>query len=250
MYCPRCGRQPIADELRFCSYCGFRLGVVKASLADEQETSPPGSSTTRPSPAFPHQKDINLGVILMFASSLFATLMASRPGFGLGRNWGALLLAAAFSSILLFSRPIMKVIYRVLSWEEPMSRKGMGFGATLMFISTIMLAFTSLLMFGRVWTPTFFYGLIVAFALLLVISQYLMRTLRHVVTEDAGATGFPRSDVSPDHISGVAAIFNSGALPPVQEVPISVFDSPRITTAEMVSPSSVTEQTTGLLEKK
>jgi hypothetical protein len=249
MYCPRCGRQPIADELRFCSYCGFRLGVVKASLADEQEAAPPGSSTARPLPPLPHQRDINLGVILMFASSMFATLMASRPGFDMGRNAGALLLAAAFSSIILFSRPIMKVIYRMLSWEEPMSRKEMGFGATLMFISTIMLAFTSFLMFGRVWTPMFFYGLLVSFPLLLVISRYLMRALRYVVTEETGSTRFPRSDVSADHISGVTAVFNSDALPPVQGIPISVFDSPRVTTAEMASPSSVTEQTTGLLEK-
>ena len=35
MYCPRCGHQPITNELRFCSYCGFKLGVVKASLADD-----------------------------------------------------------------------------------------------------------------------------------------------------------------------------------------------------------------------
>lgn len=39
MYCPRCGRQPASDALRFCSYCGFKLGVVKASLADEDDVS-------------------------------------------------------------------------------------------------------------------------------------------------------------------------------------------------------------------
>ncbi len=39
MYCPRCGHQPISDAIRFCSYCGFKLGVVKASLADDDESS-------------------------------------------------------------------------------------------------------------------------------------------------------------------------------------------------------------------
>jgi hypothetical protein len=39
MYCPRCGHQSNSDSLRFCSYCGFKLGVVKASLADEDELS-------------------------------------------------------------------------------------------------------------------------------------------------------------------------------------------------------------------
>ena len=39
MYCPRCGRQSTANDLRFCSHCGFKLGVVKASLADDDYIS-------------------------------------------------------------------------------------------------------------------------------------------------------------------------------------------------------------------
>jgi hypothetical protein len=33
MYCPKCGQQQIADEMRFCSRCGFQLEVVNSLIA-------------------------------------------------------------------------------------------------------------------------------------------------------------------------------------------------------------------------
>lgn len=33
MYCPRCGQQQISDQTKFCSRCGFQLGLV-AELLD------------------------------------------------------------------------------------------------------------------------------------------------------------------------------------------------------------------------
>jgi hypothetical protein len=33
MYCPKCGQQQVSDEMRFCSRCGFQLGVVTALIA-------------------------------------------------------------------------------------------------------------------------------------------------------------------------------------------------------------------------
>ena len=32
MHCPRCGQQQISNETRFCSRCGFQLGVVSELL--------------------------------------------------------------------------------------------------------------------------------------------------------------------------------------------------------------------------
>ena len=65
MYCPRCGRQPITDELRFCSYCGFKLGVVKAALADCDDAAPAGLNEVRTLLCQPRTRDISIGVILM-----------------------------------------------------------------------------------------------------------------------------------------------------------------------------------------
>ena len=235
MYCPRCGHQPISDSLRFCSYCGLKLGVVKASLVDEDETATGSSFVVWEIPKEPRQRDINIGVILMFTAAGLATLLAGR---GLGREGGALLLAVSFVSILLFSRPIMKVIYKLLSWEPSSSwnQRGMLFGSILMFTSTIVLAIGSLLMFGRMQTPQLLLALPIAFVLLLLISKHLMRAVRYLV---AGNVELPQTQVADDP-----------ALSAGQNVPASLFTAQRVTTAEITSPASVTEQTTNLLESK
>ena len=244
MYCPRCGHQPISDAIRFCSYCGFKLGVVKASLADDDEGSTM-VSTIQVVPKPPRQRDINIGVILMFAGALAATFLAGRGGAGFGREGGALLLAISFASILLLSRPILKLIYKLLSWEEPpahsfsLSQRRMTFGSMLMLASTIFLAISSLLMFGRMETGEFFFGLLAAFVLLLFLSKHLRQALRYLVADDAEHA--PTSIVATD---------SSPALSPGQDVPVSLFTSQRVTTAEILTPASITEQTTNLLKNK
>lgn len=251
MYCPRCGHQPISDAIRFCSYCGFKLGVVKASLSDDDEvrTTEPSGTPLLPTPE--RQRDINIGVIVMFLGTLFATLLAGRS-FGLGREGGALILAAFFSSILLFSRPLMKLIYKLLSWEElpphsfSLSQRRMIFGSMLMFTSTIFLAISSLLMFGRMRTPEFLFGLAAAFVLLLFISKYLLQALRYLVADVALLS---QKDVKLDPVSMGDAVSNP-ALTAGHDVPVSLFTSARVTTAEILAPPSVTEQTTNLLENK
>lgn len=248
MYCPRCGRQPISDAIRFCSYCGFKLGVVKASLADDDEvrgTEPPQTRTEQ------RQRDINIGVLLMFFGSLLAALVAGL-GFRLGREGGALILAMCFSAIVLFSRPLLKLIYNLLSWEQSpshsLNQRSMIFGSILMLVTTIFLAVSSLLMFGRMRTPEFLLGLAVAFVSLLVTSKYLQRALRYLVAGDADVAVVPTKGVAREPVSIVDAV-STPALSAGQEVPVSLF-TPRVTTAEILTPPSVTEQTTNLLENK
>ena len=174
MYCPRCGHQSISDALRFCSNCGFKLGVVKASLVDEDEVSAHSTFTIQVLNKELRQRDINIGVILMFAGAMLATFLAGRSGLRLGREGGALILAISFASILLLSRPIMKTIYKLLSWEElpaqsfSPNQRGMLFGSILMFTSTIVLAISSLLMLGRMRTPQLIFALIGAHLYLVV----------------------------------------------------------------------------------
>ena len=251
MYCPRCGHQPISDAIRFCSYCGLKLGVVKASLADD-DVSAFDSFTIQVIPKELRQRDINIGVILMFAGALIAGVLAGRGGLGLGREGGAIILFAVFSSLLIFARPIIKLIYKLLSWEEPpanaisLNQRGLWFGSILMFTSTIFLVITSLLMLGRMRTPEFFVGLMIAFALLLAFSKYLVKALRYLV---AGDTSLSEKDLAHDPGSLVTDA-STHALTGGQDVPVSLFTSHRVTTAEILSPPSVTEQTTNLLENK
>ena len=252
MYCPRCGHQPIANELRFCSNCGFKLGVVKASLADDETVSAADSFTIQVIPKELRQRDINLGLILMFAGAMFAALLAGRDLLGLGREGGAVILFVVFSSLMLLSRPIIKLIYKLLSWDEPpadsvsLNQRGMLFGSILMFVSTIFLAVSSLLWLGRMRTPEFFVGLLVAFVLLLAFSKHLVRAIRYLVAGDTSLSG----KVLTPESSSIDAAASPVALPGVQGVPVSLFTAQRVNTAEIVSPPSITEQTTNLLENK
>ena len=254
MYCPRCGHQPISDVIRFCSYCGFKLGVVKASLSDDDEVRATELPTSRVSPIEPRQRDINIGVILMFFGALFATLLTGRS-FGLGREGGALVLAAAFGAILLFSRPLMKLIYKLFSWEElpaqsfSLSQRRMIFGSILMLTSTIFVAVSSLFMFGRMRTSGFLILLLAAFVLLLITSKYLLRALRYLVAGDEDVAMLFRNEVTREPVS-IGDAVSSPALSAKKDVPVSLFTAPRVTTAEILTPPSVTEQTTNLLENK
>jgi hypothetical protein len=224
---------------------------VKASLAEEAETS---ENTFRIQVINKElrQRDINIGMILMFAGALLATILADTGGLAHGRKGGALILAISFASILLLSRPIIKTIYKLLSWGEPpadsisLSQRGMLFGSLLMFISTMVLAVSSLLMFGRMRTPQLLFALIGAFVLFLVTSKHLMRAVRYLV---AGDVVLPQTGVALDSVV-VNAAGSDPALTAGQNVPVSLFTAQRVNTAEILSPPSVTEQTTNLLENK
>jgi zinc-ribbon domain len=248
MFCPRCGHQTISDDLRFCSYCGLKLGVVKASLAEHDDTPVIESS----SPRLPRQRDINIGVILMFAGAVLASFVAGAFGLGLGRGAGALIFALEYLAVIILSCPLTKGILKLLSWEgsgtnSSTSRKGMGFGATLMFLSTVVLTFSSFFMYGRMKTQPLFIGLFLSFALLLLVSRYLMRGLQLLVTDESTLTISP-TPKAPERPATFAASFDGPSLPAAKGTPIPLFGSPRVTTAEIVAPSSITEHTTNLLE--
>jgi hypothetical protein len=181
----------------------------------------------------------------MFAGTMLATFLAASNGFRLGREGGALTLAISCASIILLSRPIIKTIYKLLSWEElpadsfSLHQRGMVFGSLLMFTSSIVLAISSLLMFGRMMTPPLLVALVNAFILQLIFSKQVIRGLRYLIA----------SDLVDDPVA-VNAAASSPALTGAQNVPVSLFTAQRVTTAEILSPASVTEQTTNLLENK
>jgi hypothetical protein len=238
--------------LRFCSYCGFKLGVVKAALAEGEEAPAATSSETPTLTRQPRQRDMNLGVILMFAGAVFASLMAGSTGLGLGRGAGATLLATLYLAILVLSRPITKGIQKLLSWEQSSenlatSQRGMCFGTTLMFISTVMLAIGSFLMFGRMRTQPFFIGLVLAFALLLLICRHLMRGLQYL-TQDESKASLSQLPEAADQTAHLASLFDVPSLAAGQSATVPIFGQ-KVTTAEIVAPSSITEHTTNLLER-
>ena len=247
MYCPRCGHQPVSNELRFCSYCGFKLGVIKASLAEDEETRASAGSTVEPVNTPPRPGNINIGVITMFLGGVLAILLSGRGV--ISREGAAMLLTTFFAVTLLFSSHILKAIYKLLSWGEPpadrlpTSRRELGFGATLMYLGTALSAIISFLIAGRTKTTAFPVSVLVLFSVLLVISPYLLRALRYLIRDESSA--------STNFITAGGGSFSERALPPAQELPIASLESPRVTTSEIGLPiPSVTEHTTGLLSGK
>lgn len=255
MYCPRCGRPPIADELRFCSYCGFKLAVVKASLAESEDVQASGLSDELRLVHQPRQRDINIGAILMFADAVFVSFMASGIGPGISRGAAGIVLAVMYASIVLFSQPITRTILKMLSWDQAAdanfsaSWRGVVFGTTSMFISTIVLAISSFLILGRMWTTPFFVGLLLSFGLIASIGRYLMRGLRYLIADES-TVQLSQAAADSHQTSALPLVLGNPALTAGHHAPISIFDSQRVSTAEIVAPSSVTEHTTNLLDDK
>jgi hypothetical protein len=72
MYCPKCSQIQTEDGLRFCSRCGFQLGVVKELLA-ERDSAPVVTAGSQAPKFFSRRKqDLLFGATVM---SLAATIV-------------------------------------------------------------------------------------------------------------------------------------------------------------------------------
>lgn len=82
MYCPQCGQQQVAAELRFCSRCGFPLGGVTELLSTGgviPQYQPPAADT-QPKIS-PRRKGVQQGVALIFLAAVLAPLFAALNEF-------------------------------------------------------------------------------------------------------------------------------------------------------------------------
>jgi hypothetical protein len=244
MYCPKCGQQQVSEGVLFCSRCGFNLNVVRASVAGEHDGA---FATTTPPP----HRDINSGVLIMLLGVLFTSGVVL---LGNVKVAGAfLVLTLTFISTLLSSRHLARAIHRPLSWEEPpgnasAGRKGLAFGALLMYLGTVLSACAATLVTGRLGVPAFFFALLTVFALLLLSSRSLMRAVQELLTEERPQpAGYPRPRVATASLPEVGTVPHVSVLPPAQGTPATVFAAQHVRTAEMAAPPSVTERTTSLL---
>lgn len=74
MFCPKCGQQQVTDEMRFCSRCGFQLGVVTALIATGG--APPAVIITdnRGESILATKRSKRQGAKLMFLSGVIAPI--------------------------------------------------------------------------------------------------------------------------------------------------------------------------------
>lgn len=244
MYCPKCGQEQSSAEVLFCSRCGLGLNVIRTSLAGEHNKAL--STTTSP------HRDINSGVAIMLLGTLLTSglvVIADLQPAG-----AFLVLTLILISVLLSSRHLTRAIHRLLAGEKLLpataaSRKGMCFGALLMYLGTILSTCAATMVTGRLWVPTFFLTLINVFILLLLFSRRLMLTVQDLLTDE---------ETPPDGILPLRATtslpqvgaFAEAALPPGLGTPMLSLGTQRVSTAEMVPPPSITERTTNLLGNK
>jgi hypothetical protein len=73
MHCPQCGQQQVSDEMRFCSRCGFALGIVTELLVTG------GTLPEREAESFAarfggRKRGKRLGLLLMLTAFLLAII--------------------------------------------------------------------------------------------------------------------------------------------------------------------------------
>ena len=73
MHCPKCGQQQVTDEMRFCSRCGFSLGIVTELLVTggtlpERETESLGARFSG------RKRGKRLGLLLMMTGMVLAII--------------------------------------------------------------------------------------------------------------------------------------------------------------------------------
>ena len=121
MFCPKCSQQQASDEVRFCSRCGFQLGVVKELLA---QTEAPAAARVEPLPPAParglRRRDVTVGALLMFVVGLIVVLFpdTTPPPVRDGQLVMLVGLFIALTLLVNFIRPMLKAANKLFGDDE------------------------------------------------------------------------------------------------------------------------------------
>lgn len=110
MFCPKCGQPQASDQIRFCSLCGTNLGEIAKVIARDPNNSCEQEETlTR-----------RLLAIALYLSVAILAVTGWGPWSGPeGMRFRALAIVLSFLTfILLFSRPLSGVIYKLLPQDS------------------------------------------------------------------------------------------------------------------------------------
>src|SRR5688572_32658153 len=101
MHCPRCGQQQVTEETRFCSRCGFQLGLV-AELLAHGGVLPQLAELYKGKSTFFTRKHGAIFTVLWFV--FFVMLMPAFFGIAIAQD------AAAVSAVFGVFTPLMLLI--------------------------------------------------------------------------------------------------------------------------------------------
>lgn len=256
MFCPRCSEAQISEDVRFCKRCGLRLEVVHALVSEE------ATSASRPESFLPKQKDISIGAALMFIGSVVAMLwaVAHRGGDADVLPQVYLILGFTLGFILLLFHPLLGGLKKLFSETKEGSagegttedkrttqRNGINLGALLMFLGTIKAMALSTLKPDLLQRPLVTIEIATAMFLMLLVVRWLIAGVYRSFFGSSAAPKGTEERVTAELQQGFRE--RSPALPAAQHdafIPLQK----NAESVEMAQPVSVTENTTGLLNRK
>ena len=118
MFCPQCGQQQISDEMRFCSRCGFALGVVTELIAHDGALAPHREESAKPSR---RQTRMYKGLVLLASSFLFGLICLAFTKAGAPLEIFAIM--GTFFSIIVGFFGVVQLLTAYLSDEDAQNQK-------------------------------------------------------------------------------------------------------------------------------
>jgi hypothetical protein len=129
MFCPQCGQQQVSVEVRFCSRCGFQLGVV-SGLLPTRGALPANfyGASGAESLESPRRRGVRLGVLMFFIGIVLTPLLAIIMGPGVIHDFPQLLIP--LSAIIFILGGIVRTLYALVFEEGSLFRKKKADAAT------------------------------------------------------------------------------------------------------------------------
>lgn len=118
MYCPQCGQQQASTEMRFCSRCGFPMGVVVELLA-QGGVLKSGGEELHEQALSPRRRGVRQGVMMMIVGTVLVPILAILSGHGHGLLDRLVPLAA----VICFAGGLMRILYATIFEQNARSAK-------------------------------------------------------------------------------------------------------------------------------
>jgi hypothetical protein len=130
MYCPQCGQQQASTELRFCSRCGFPLGVVSEVVAQGGVLAT-REAVGRSRSLSPRQKGLRQGAMLMLSTILVVPIIVFAI---LLLHIDKLIPLIPLSAVVCFVGGLLRIFYALLFEDTaPLSTTGASIAAAPSF---------------------------------------------------------------------------------------------------------------------
>ena len=120
MYCPKCSRQQVSEDVRYCSRCGLQLDAVRGLLGEDAGTPAAGEAEPRLTPA--RKRDILLGATVMLVGSVAVALIMISTAAGTPLQAviiPLLILWLGLAAALLLSGHAAREVSKLFSKEAP-----------------------------------------------------------------------------------------------------------------------------------